>query len=181
MTIDPEQLRQAMRAWTTGVAVITAVHDGQRYGMTVNSFISISLEPPLVSVTLRQLTHTHELVMKSGEFSVTVLSSDQKELSERFAGKFPEIKDRFEGVPTETLLLQAPLLKGGIAYFNCRVMNSIPVGENTLFIAEVVAAHGEGEGESLVYHNRLYWKLTSPSPSSKKPEEVKSGDRAQGK
>ena len=159
MTLDPEQLRHAMRAWTTGVTVITAIHDGQKYGMTVNSFTSISLEPPLVSLTLKKLTHTHELVEKSGEFAVTILAAHQKGYSDRFAGKHPEIKDRFEGVPTETLLIDAPLLKGGIAYFNCRVVNSIPVGENTLFVAEVIAAQGEGTGEPLVYHNRVYWKL----------------------
>ena len=159
MTLNPEQLRQAMRAWTTGVAVVTAIHDGQQYGMTVNSFTSISLEPPLVSLTLRKLTHTHELVEKSGEFAVTVLAAYQKEYSDRFAGKHPEIKDRVEGVPTETLSINAPLLKGGIAYFNCRVVNSMPVGENTLFVAEVIAAQGEGTGEPLVYHNRVYWNL----------------------
>ena len=159
MTLDPEQLRHAMRAWTTGVTVVTATHDGQQYGMTVNSFTSISLDPPLVSLALKKLTHTHELVEKSGEFSVTILASDQKELSDRFAGKHPEIKNRFEGVSTETLVLNAPLLKGGMAYFNCRVVNAIAVGENTLFVAEVIAAQGEGTGEPLVYHNRVYWKL----------------------
>jgi len=159
MTLDPEQLRHAMRAWTTGVTVVTATHDGQQYGMTVNSFTSISLDPPLVSLALKKLTHTHELVEKSGEFSVTILASDQKELSDRFAGKHPEIKNRFEGVSTETLVLNAPLLKGGMAYFNCRVVNSIPLGENTLFVAEVVAAQGDGTGEPLAYHNRVYWKL----------------------
>lgn len=159
MTLDPEQLRHAMRAWTTGVTVVTATHAGQQYGMTVNSFTSISLDPPLVSLALKKLTHTHELVEKSGEFAVTILASDQKELSDRFAGKHPEIKDRFEGVPTETLALAAPLIKGGTAYFNCRVVNSIPLGENTLFVAEVMAAQGEGTGEPLVYHNRVYWKL----------------------
>jgi flavin reductase (DIM6/NTAB) family NADH-FMN oxidoreductase RutF len=159
MTLDSEKLRHAMRAWTTGVTVITATHDGKQYGMTVNSFTSISLEPPLVSVALKKLTHTHELVEKSGEFAVTILAADQKEYSDRFAGKHPEIKDRFEGVPTETLSINAPLLKGGLAYFNCRVVNAIPVGENTLFVAEVIAAQGEGTGEPLVYHNRVYWKL----------------------
>ena len=161
MTLDSEQLRHAMRAWTTGVTVVTALHDGQQYGMTVNSFTSISLEPPLVSVTLKQLTHTHELVVRSGEFSVTILSSDQKNLSDRFAGKIPEIHDRFEGVQTKTLSTDVPLLAGGLAHFNCRVVNSIPAGENTLFIAEVVAVSRDGEGEEnpLVYHNRMYWNL----------------------
>lgn len=153
-----------MRAWTTSVAVVTAMHDGQRYGMTVNSFNSVSLEPPVISVTLKRLTHTHDLVEKSGEFAMTLLSSTQKELSDRFSGKIPDIKDRFEGVQTEKLSNDAPILKDGIAFFNCRVIRSIPVGENTLFIAEVIAARGEGEGDPLVYHNRVFWKLTPPSP-----------------
>ena len=165
MTLDPEQLRHAMRAWTTGVAVVTAHHAGKQYGMTVNSFTSISLEPPLISVALKKLTHTHELVEASGEFSVTILSAYQKELSERFAGKQPEIKDRFEGIPTETLSITAPLIKGGMAYFNCRVVNSMLVGENTLFVAEVLAVSrigdGEGAGNPLVYHNRVYWNLAT--------------------
>jgi flavin reductase (DIM6/NTAB) family NADH-FMN oxidoreductase RutF len=160
MTLDSETLRRAMRAWTTGVAVITAAHAGRLYGMTVNSFTSISLEPPLISVTLKQLTHTHELVGMSGEFSLTILSADQGNLSDRFAGKIPDIIDRFEGVETEKLLLEAPLIVGGMAHFNCRVVNTFPVGENTLFVAEVVAAQGEGEGDPLVYHNRVFWKLT---------------------
>jgi flavin reductase (DIM6/NTAB) family NADH-FMN oxidoreductase RutF len=161
MSLDPEKLRQAMRAWTTGVAIVTSVHDGQQYGMTVNSFTSISLEPPLVSVTLKRLTHTHDLVVKSGMFAVTVLTAEQKELSDRFAGKFPNITDRFDGVQMERLSpLAAPVFKNGIAYFHCRIVNSIPVGENTLFVAEVTAAHGAGEGDPLVYHNREYWRLT---------------------
>jgi flavin reductase (DIM6/NTAB) family NADH-FMN oxidoreductase RutF len=164
MPLDPEQLRHAMRAWTTGVAVVTAVHNGQRYGMTVNSFTSISLDPPLITVTLKNLTHTHELVVQSGEFAVTILSSKQKDLSDRFAGKIPDLTDRFEGVETGTLSMSAPLITGGMAYFNCRVVNAHPVGENTLFVAEVVGARGEGEGDPLVYHNRVYWKLTPPLP-----------------
>lgn len=160
MSLDPEKLRHAMRAWTTGVAIVTSIYEDQQYGMTVNSFTSISLEPPLVSVTLKQLTHTHDLVVKSGMFSVTILTMEQKELSDRFAGKMPGILDRFAGVPTETISLDAPVFKDGMAYFDCRVINSMPVGENRLFIAEVVDARGEGKGEPLVYHNREYWKLT---------------------
>ena len=159
MTLDSEHLRRAMRAWTTGVTVVTARHNDRQYGMTVNSFTSISLDPPLVSLALRRLTHTHELVEQSGEFGVTILAADQKELSDRFAGKVPDIKDRFENVPTETLALDIPLLQGGIAHFNCRVVQSVPVGENTLFVAEVIAVRGEGEGNPLVYHNREYHRL----------------------
>ena len=165
MTLDPEQLRHAMRAWTTGVAVVTATHDGQRYGMTINSFTSISLEPPLITVTMKKLTHTHELVERSGEFALTILSSNQKELSDRFAGKIPDITDRFEGVETETLSISAPTVKGGMADLNCRVIYAYPVGENTLFVAEVTDARGDGDGDPLVYHNRTFWKLVPAQPS----------------
>lgn len=160
MTLDSEKLRHAMRAWTTGVAIVTSIYEGQQYGMTVNSFTSISLEPPLISVTLKRLTHTHDLVLKSGMFSVTILTAAQKELSDRFAGKMPSIIDRFNGVQTETISLDSPVFKDGMAYFDCRVISSMPVGENTLFVAEVMDARGEGEGNPLVYHNREYWKLT---------------------
>ena len=164
MPLDPEKLRHAMRAWTTGVAIVTSIYEDQQYGMTVNSFTSISLEPPLISIALRQLTHTHELVVKSGMFSITVLTAAQKELSDRFAGKMPGLIDRFAGVQTETISLDSPVFKDGMAYFDCRVISSMPVGENTLFVAEVLDASGEGTGEPLVYHNREYWKLTRASP-----------------
>jgi flavin reductase (DIM6/NTAB) family NADH-FMN oxidoreductase RutF len=162
MALDPEKLRHAMRGWTTGVAIVTSIYEDQQYGMTVNSFTSIALEPPLICVTLKRLTHTHDLVVKSGMFSVTILTSAQKELSDRFAGKMPNITDRFEGLQTETITLDSPVFKEGMAYFDCVVVSSIPVGENTLFVAEVVDARGEGRGEPLVYHNREYWKLTKP-------------------
>ncbi len=160
MALDSEKLRRAMRAWTTGVAIVTSIYEDRQYGMTVNSFTSISLEPPLISVTLKRLTHTHDLVVKSGMFSVTILTAAQKDLSDRFAGKIPNIVDRFAGVQTETISLDAPVFKEGMAYFDCQVMSSMPVGENTLFIAEVLDARGEGDGEPLVYHNREFWKLT---------------------
>jgi flavin reductase (DIM6/NTAB) family NADH-FMN oxidoreductase RutF len=159
MTLDSEKLRRAMRAWTTGVAIVTSIYEGRQYGMTVNSFTSISLEPPLITVALKQLTHTHELVVKSGMFSVTILSAAQKDLSDRFAGKIPDVIDRFHGVQTETISFDSPVFKDGMAYFDCLVVNSIQVGENTLFVAEVVDARGEGEGDPLVYHNRQYWRL----------------------
>src|SRR6478672_7806042 len=131
MPLDPENLRRAMRAWTTGVVIVTSIYEGQQYGMTVNSFTSISLEPPLICVTLKRLTHTHDLIVKSSMFSVTILTAEQKELS-----------DRFDGVSTETISLDAPVFKDGMAYFDCRVVSSMPVGENTLFIAEVLDARG---------------------------------------
>jgi len=157
--LDPEQLRQSMRAWTSGVTVVTASHAGEQHGMTVSSFTSIALKPPLIIISLQTDSRTHELVSQAKAFAVTILAEDQQELSERFAGRAPDVEDRLAGIGTETLVTGAPFIKGGLAYLDCRVMQSISMGTNTLFLAEVVAARGNGAGQPLVYHDRKYHKL----------------------
>ncbi len=159
MTVNPEQLRAAMRAWTSGVTVVTAAFEGDQHGMTVNSFTSVSLDPPLIIISLQDNTRTRELVDRSHAFGVTILSDDQHEIADRFAGRTSESQNRMAGLETETLVTGAPLLKDGLASFDCRVRQSIKVGPNTMFVAEVIATRGTGEGRPLVYHNRLYHKL----------------------
>lgn len=160
MTLDPEFLRSAMRAWSAGVTVVTAAHEGEMHGMTVNSFTSISLTPPLLIVSMQQETRTHDLVMKSRAFGVTILSADQMKVSDLFAGRMPEVQDRISAVQTETLVTGSPLIMGGLAWLDCRVLQTYDAGKTTLFIAEAVAARGTGEGEPLIYHNREYWTLS---------------------
>ena len=157
--LDSEQLRQAMRAWTSGVTIVTASHAGERHGMTVSSFTSIALEPPLIIISLQTDSRTHELISQSNAFAVTILANDQGDISDRFAGRFPDIADRLTGLETETLVTGAPFIKGGLAYLDCEVTQTVAVGTNTLFLAEVVAARGNGEGKPLVYHDRSYRKL----------------------
>jgi flavin reductase (DIM6/NTAB) family NADH-FMN oxidoreductase RutF len=160
MTLDPEQLRLAMRAWSSGVTVVTAAHDGEQHGMTVSSFTSVSLEPPMIIISLHTESRTHRLVHAAGAFAVSILAADQREISDRFAGRAVEDEDRFLGIGTETLVTGAPALVDAIARIDCRVVQIISAGMNTIFLAEVVAARGDGEGLPLVYHNRKYWKLT---------------------
>ena len=159
MTLDSEQLRQSMRAWASGVTVVTASHAGEQHGMTVSSFTSIALEPPLIIVSLQTDSRTHRLVSQSNAFAVTILAADQQEISDIFAGRVPDTEDRLAGVETATLQSGIPVIKGGLAYLDCRVMQAIPVGTNTLFLAEVLAARGDGEGNPLIYHDRQYHKL----------------------
>ena len=166
--IDPEHLRQAMRSWTTGVTVVTSCHAGTHYGMTVNSFTSISLDPPVVSVALANTTRTHHLVQQSGVFAVTILEEGQGAISDRFAGKVvgaaqadlqPEMVDRFMGIETFALSTGAPLIKGGAAYLDCQVINQIDVGTTTVFLGKVIAVQLTGGGKPLVYFNRIYRRL----------------------
>ncbi|MEW6403827.1 MAG: flavin reductase family protein [Chloroflexota bacterium] len=160
MALTPEQLRAAMRAWTTGVSIVTAAYDGIQHGMTVSSFTSISLEPALISISLHTTSRTGELIHKAGAFGITILSAEQTQLSELFAGRTNENEDRFSSVETETLVTGAPLIKGGLSWLDCRVVHTYDAGMNTLFVAEVVAARGLEEGTPLVYFNRNYWGLS---------------------
>lgn len=160
MTLDSDSLRAAMRAWSAGVTVVTATFEGQQHGMTVNSFTSISLDPALITISLQQNTHTHEIVSKSKAFGLTILSIEQTHLSNIFAGRMKEIEDKFADIKTETLVTGSPLIVGGLSWLDCRVLQTFDAGMNTLFISQVVAARGTGSGEPLIYHNREYWKLS---------------------
>ena len=159
ITLNPEKLRQAMRAWASGVTIVTAAHDGDQHGMTVSSFTSVSLEPPLVIISVQTGSRTQRLISRSNIFAVTILADGQQEISDRFAGRVPDEGNRLEGIQTETLVSGVPFIKGGLAYLDCRVTQVVPVGTNTLFVGEVVAAQGDGEGQPLVYHDRNYQKL----------------------
>ncbi|MDD2922801.1 MAG: flavin reductase family protein [Anaerolineales bacterium] len=154
-----EELRATMRAWSAGVTVVAAAHEGERHGMTVNSFTSISLDPATVSISLQTGSRTHEFVSKSRAFGLTMLSAQQVEISDLFAGR-AETSDRFADIQTETLVTGSPLIAGGLAWLDCRVVQTFDAGMKTLFIAEVVAARSFGEGEPLIYHDRQYWKLS---------------------
>jgi flavin reductase (DIM6/NTAB) family NADH-FMN oxidoreductase RutF len=154
-----EGLRAAMRAWTTGVAVVTAAYDGQVHGMTVSSFTSVSLDPPLIAISLQTASHTHSLVSRARAFGVTILAASQSDVSEQFAGRAGHDAEPLEVLPTETLLTGAPFIKGGLAYLDCHVRQAIPAGMNTLFIAEVVAVRGDDHDAPLVYHDRTYGRL----------------------
>jgi flavin reductase (DIM6/NTAB) family NADH-FMN oxidoreductase RutF len=159
MKLDAEQLRAAMRAWTSGVAIVTAAYDGQRHGMTVSSFTSISLDPPLVVVSLQTSSRTHAMVSQARAFGVTILAAGQEELSERFADRPPGRNHGLDGLETDIFVTGAPLIRSGLACLDCRVSQAVPVGMNTLFIGEVVAVRGDDHDAPLIYHDRGYRRL----------------------
>ena len=158
MSITAEELREVMRNWTTGVAIVSSEYQGNFHGMTVNSFTSVSVSPPIVIVSLDNQTRTCELVKSSHGFGLTILSSDQKEISDLFAGKVPEHEDRFAGVEFFFLDSLYPLISGGLAWMDCAIINEVSLETSTLFIAEVLTAE-IGSGEPLVHHNRDYYRL----------------------
>jgi flavin reductase (DIM6/NTAB) family NADH-FMN oxidoreductase RutF len=159
MTLDPEQLRRTMRLWATGVTVVTAQADEQRHGLTVSSFTSVSLNPPLVLVSIANASRTGELIRRSGHFGVTILSESQQELSDIFAGRVAETADRFAGLETGTLVSGAPFFVGGLAWLDCCLKSTIPVGMSTVYLGEVLAVKNADSGQPLLYFDRVYQDL----------------------
>ncbi len=159
MTVDPEALRAVMRHWATGVAILTARDGAQVHGMTVNSFASVSLEPPLVMVSVERAVRTHGLVERARTFALSILGEGQEEISDRFAGRDTEHADRFEGLSTFTAVTGAPILNPNLGYLDCAVAAAHVHGTHTIFVAEVVAAKMEKNERPLLYFNRDYRRL----------------------
>ena len=164
MSSASEALRLTMRLWTCGVTVVTTRDGEHRTGMTASSFTSISLEPPLVLVCLHKQAHTTQVIEKTGVYGVSMLASEQEELSSQFAGytKLPEGADRFYNVETFTLKTGSPLLKDAIAWLDCKVYGVHDGGTHLVFIGEVVATDRQDDPVNpLVYHNRAYRQFSS--------------------
>lgn len=164
MTFDPNALRMTMRQWVTGVTVVTSIAGEKRGGMTVSSFTSVSLEPPTVLVCLNKTTFTHDVVMESGVYAVSLLGVGQEMISNRFAGFDPlhlEHDQRFEGLELATAETGAPLIEGALGWLDCRVIATHDTATHTVFIAEVVYAKSNAENPPLVYYNRSYQLLTA--------------------
>lgn len=159
MSIDPEALRIAMRQWATGVTIVSATHLGVQHGMTVSSFTSVSLEPPLVLVSLERGRTTHTLIERSHCFGVSILGQNYSAISDLFAGRQTENNDRFAGLVTFNLISDIPLLEGCLAAFDCRVVSSYESGTHTLFVGEVIGVMHGSSGYPLIYFNQAYHQV----------------------
>lgn len=158
--IDDAQFKLAMSHFASGVTVVTTEHDGEPYGMTVASFASLSLNPPLVLVCIEKNVRTHEALTAAQKFGVSILSATQADLSGRFASK--KIDDKFAGVAvTRGAELGVPLLDGAICAIECRVHSELPGGDHTIFVGEVmsVRTHGEAVEAPLLYFRSGYHRL----------------------
>ena len=154
-----EALRDVMRGWPTGVAIVTSSFNGRVHGMTVNSLASVSLDPPVITLSLANLSRTCNLVTSSKTFTVTMLDATQQYIADIFAGKTPDDGDRFENLEMITLVTGVPLLKTGRAHLDCVVLQTFQLQNSTIFIGEVKAAQGDLSRPPLVYLNRDYRKV----------------------
>lgn len=156
MSFQPEDLRETMRSWTSGVVLVTSQFQGRRHGMTVSSFTSVAVEPPLVLVCIDTSSRTHDLIVNSGTFAAAILAEDQREISDRFAGRHGEFEDRFESLAVITTPSGCPIPEGSLAYFDCRLSATHPGGTSSVFMGEVTEAKNLRQAPPLIYHDQRY-------------------------
>ena len=154
--LDPDTFRRACAQFATGISIATVrAQDGTPHGLTVSSFTSVSINPPLILICIDYgcpfLTHFR----LSTHFAVNILSEEQRHLSVVFAEK-PE--GRFEGVDWSPGRTGAPLMSGCLATLECRVTSIIEAGDHAIFLAEAEHASSR-DGKPLLYFNRDYREL----------------------
>jgi flavin reductase (DIM6/NTAB) family NADH-FMN oxidoreductase RutF len=150
---DRRDFRRALGQFATGVAVVcTRAKDGRRVGLTVNSFSSVSLEPPLVLWSLGKNATGYSDFKQASHFAINVLSADQHHLSRQFS---TEMTDRFAGVECVEAAGGCPLLEGATAHFVCRMARAFEGGDHVIFLGEVIDYKWQ-EGEPLIFHSGRY-------------------------
>jgi 3-hydroxy-9,10-secoandrosta-1,3,5(10)-triene-9,17-dione monooxygenase reductase component len=157
----PAEFRRFMGRWATGVTVVTA-HDGEvDAGLTVNAFLSVSLTPPSVLVSLTQEVDTLPVIERSGWFGVSFLAADQREWSERFARTDPPAA-KFRGVGIHRAPHGSPLLDGTLGGLECRVVTRTPAQDHVLLIGEVGFLENGRDGLPLLYFQSAYAEPDPP-------------------
>lgn len=155
MTVSEADFKSVLGRFPTGVTIVTTC-DGERpAGVTINAFASVSLDPPLVMVSIDRRSHLHDLVSQAGFFTVNILGAQQRELSRRFAGQSGERNERFRLTPYHEGVTGAPILDEAIAHVECRLFAVYPGGDHSIFLGQVEAL-GATSGEPLVYYRAHY-------------------------
>ncbi len=149
-TIDPKAFRSTLGRFATGVTVVTTVHEGKIHGMTASAFMSVSLNPPLVLVSVDRRAALHGLLEEGSRYGVSILKEMQKEYSQHFAGYGAE---GFE--PAFVWRAEMPMIADALAHLVVRVVDAHAAGDHTLFIAEIEDLDWY-EGEPLLYFGGQY-------------------------
>jgi flavin reductase (DIM6/NTAB) family NADH-FMN oxidoreductase RutF len=154
--IDPRDFRNALGTFATGVTIITAAGaDGKPYGLTCNSFASVSLNPPLVLWSLVLYSSSFSVFQNAGHFAVNVLGASQQALANRFA---KSSEDKFAGVEWTPGVGNAPLLKDSVANFQCRAVNRYYGGDHVIFLG-AVEAYAYNRDEPLLFARGGYGRF----------------------
>jgi flavin reductase (DIM6/NTAB) family NADH-FMN oxidoreductase RutF len=145
MAIEKAFFRQVMGRFATGVTVVTTSHGGVLAGLTVNSFTSVSLNPPLILVCIDNRSSTLPLLRESGVFVVNMLTEEQENLSRGFATNSEERFKHFMNASYHTAATGAPVLDHVLAFIDARIVAEYPGGDHAIFIGQVEAMGTNGQ------------------------------------
>ncbi len=154
---DGAELRDLMRLWPHGVSVLTIDNDGDRMGVTVSSLVSLSLDPPLVGISVGKQASCYELLRQAGGFAVSMLSAEQEAVARQFAASLPPIVHWQDVAIREGVI--APLIEGALGWIEARTVAEHDVGDHTFFVGEVIVAEPGPATSVLVYRDRDYHSL----------------------
>ena len=150
MSVHPDDFKASLGRFASGVTVISVGGD-EDHGMTASAFCSLSLDPPLILVCVKNGNATHGKLLESTGFGVSLLGANQKELSNRFAGwGFPADQDKWADLDiVRGEVSDAPLLPNSLAHLDCSLYGTRDGGDHTIFIGKVENATAFGERDSL--------------------------------
>jgi flavin reductase (DIM6/NTAB) family NADH-FMN oxidoreductase RutF len=152
-----QEFRQAVGSFATGVTVVTTNSGDEKFGMTANSFTSVSLDPPLVLVCAISGTVGSEVIAQNGRFAVNILAADQEPISRFFSSKDrPRGADAFRDIAHRDGVTGCPIIDGCAGHLDCLLHSSYEAGDHVIFIGEVQALSVEAEAAPLLFHGGKY-------------------------
>jgi flavin reductase (DIM6/NTAB) family NADH-FMN oxidoreductase RutF len=144
-----------MRRFPSGVAVVTVDADGERLGLTIGTLLSLSLEPPLVGISVAREAALHELLREAGGFAASLLAADQEAVAQHFARGVPPIA-HWHGIDCRDGARGAPLIEGALGWLECSLWSEWAVGDHTFFAGEVLECELGRAQPPLLYLDRRY-------------------------
>lgn len=154
-SLTPEEFREVISHFASGVTVVTAMHEGRAFGTTASAVTSLSLEPPMLLICMNRESETGRAVAAAGHFAVNILGAGQIDLAKRFARKGG---DKFAGVPVSSGHWGEPLFDEALATLECRVAEQTAVATHYVFMAEVVSGAARA-GTPLAYFRGQFGRL----------------------
>src|SRR5207302_6364387 len=145
--MDAAAKKTVLRQFPYGLYVVTVAHGGEEHGMTANWVTQAAFEPPMVAVAVENTSRTIGMIRDAHHFAVNVLSQGQRELAGKLGRSSANTPQKLKGVKTKPAPVSgAPILAEALGWIECRVVATLPSGDQTLVLGEVVAAAGEHDG-----------------------------------
>ena len=152
-----EEFKEAVGEFPTGITVISTCYDKKLWGFTANSFVSVSLTPPLVSFCLNKESRSFDAFHKTEYFAINILASDQASTSKHFAHKGV---DKFLNIQHElSNLFGNPLISGAICFIECQKYKQFECGDHVIFVGEVVRTQINQSKSPLLYFAKSYKEI----------------------